>query len=87
MPVALSCKVVPTVIVPDEGEMLIDVSTRCGAFTVMAEEAVWPPSLAVTVALPGATAVTIPALLTVATAALEVVHVAVAVTSPLERSL
>jgi len=53
----------------------------------MAAVAVCPPSVAVTFAEPGAIAVTNPALLTVATAEFEEAHVALEVTSLVDRSL
>ena len=87
VPVALSCRVFPTVIVPPGGVIAMDVSARGGGFTVMAAVAVCPPSLAVTFAEPGAIAVTSPALVTVATPEFEEAQVALAVTSVVERSL
>jgi len=67
--------------------MAMEVSTRCGALTVMAAVAVCPPSVTVMLADPGATAVTSPVLLTVATAEFEDAQDAVEVTSLVERSL
>ena len=67
--------------------MAMEVSTRCGAFTVMAAVAVWPPSLTVIFADPGDIAVTRPPLLTVAIVAFDDFQVAVEVTLVVERSL
>ena len=69
------------------GVTVIDVSVAATAVTVRLAVPLTPLSVAVTVAVPAATPVARPAALTVATALLELVHVAVDVTFPVDPSL
>jgi hypothetical protein len=85
VPVAVNCCVAPTAIAALAGEIAIDFSVAAG--TVSVAVPLKAPVEAVTVLDPAATAVATPPELTVATEALELVHVAVEVTSAVELSL
>jgi hypothetical protein len=67
--------------------MLIAVTERGSAWTVITVLLLWPPTVAVTVAVPGARAVTTPLLSTFNIVGSETDHDALEVTSPAERSL
>src|ERR1700722_8197296 len=89
LPVAVNCCVDPAVIVGDCGEIVIE--TRTAGVTVSVADPVMLPEVAMIDAVPLATAVASPcepeALLTVATAALEELHVEVVVMSCVLPSL
>ncbi len=69
----MSVSLAPTAIVLDNGVTAIWVPIA--RTTVIADVALWPPTVAVIVAVPGPTAFTTPVELTVATALLDVPHV------------
>lgn len=79
--VACNCCVLPAVMVALDGAIAIEVITLWAVVTVMAADALCPPSVAVIVAFPGATAVTTPALDTDAIVASDDAHEALVVTS------
>src|SRR6202022_2685257 len=75
VPVAVNCCVVPLAIDGFAGVTAID--RNVAAVTVNWGEPLFPPDVAVIVVVPGATLLTIPELLMVATAALDELHVTV----------
>ena len=81
----MNCWVFPVAMLGAAGVTAIEVSVF--AVTVSAAVPLTPPTVAVTVLMPGVREVAMPAELTVATAVFELIQIAVLVTTAVEPSL